>query len=253
MRHTKAMHLLQSGVPLVMVKDFLGHVDMKSTEVLRSGGSRDETQGSRLGKRPPTDAGTNAPSIIEPHRSGSKLCSALCNVQARTAAEIPSQKARVCAASYHDPGLTIMHTRTRLESPHGRFRRVRPESAQPVAHDRVVAFKTNTVHLITFWWYPVLGAKAAPRGHLMNVTTVESTSLATVAYDDAWELLQLEFCSRAVYQYFGVPAAVHAALLRAPSKGSYFNRVIRGRFPYSLAANAQAGVAHAALRSERSR
>jgi site-specific recombinase XerD len=33
MRHTKAMHLLQSGVPLVMVKDFLGHADMKSTEV----------------------------------------------------------------------------------------------------------------------------------------------------------------------------------------------------------------------------
>ncbi len=33
MRHTKAMHLLQSGVPLVMVKDFLGHVDMKSTEI----------------------------------------------------------------------------------------------------------------------------------------------------------------------------------------------------------------------------
>jgi site-specific recombinase XerD len=33
MRHTKAMHLLQSGVPLVMVKDFLGHIDMKSTEV----------------------------------------------------------------------------------------------------------------------------------------------------------------------------------------------------------------------------
>jgi site-specific recombinase XerD len=32
-RHTKGMHLLQSGVPLVMVKDFLGHVDMKSTEV----------------------------------------------------------------------------------------------------------------------------------------------------------------------------------------------------------------------------
>jgi site-specific recombinase XerD len=33
LRHTKAMHLLQSGVPLVMVKDFLGHVDMKSTEI----------------------------------------------------------------------------------------------------------------------------------------------------------------------------------------------------------------------------
>lgn len=32
-RHTKAMHLLQSGVPLISVKDFLGHVDVKSTEV----------------------------------------------------------------------------------------------------------------------------------------------------------------------------------------------------------------------------
>jgi integrase/recombinase XerD len=33
LRHTKAMHLLQSGVPLVTVKDFLGHADLHSTEV----------------------------------------------------------------------------------------------------------------------------------------------------------------------------------------------------------------------------
>jgi len=84
----------------------------------------------------------------------------------------------------------------------------------------------------------------------MNVTAVESTTLATVAYDDARALLQLEFCSRAIYQYFGVPAVVHAALLRAPSKGSYFNRVIRGRFPYSAASNAQAGRVPTALRPE---
>lgn len=32
-RHTKAMHLLQSGVPLVTIKDFLGHADLKSTEI----------------------------------------------------------------------------------------------------------------------------------------------------------------------------------------------------------------------------
>src|ERR1022692_670454 len=83
-----------------------------------------------------------------------------------------------------------------------------------------IGANTNTVHLRTFWWYSVLGAKASPRGHLMNVTIVESTSLATVAYDDARKLLQLEFCSRAIYQYFGVPAAVHAALLRAPPRAS---------------------------------
>ena len=33
LRHTKAMHLLQSGVPLITIKDFLGHADLKSTEV----------------------------------------------------------------------------------------------------------------------------------------------------------------------------------------------------------------------------
>lgn len=66
----------------------------------------------------------------------------------------------------------------------------------------------------------------------MRVATVESITLATVGYDGAHELLQLEFCSRAVYLYFGVPAAVYEALLDASSKGRYFNGTIRGRYPY---------------------
>jgi hypothetical protein len=66
----------------------------------------------------------------------------------------------------------------------------------------------------------------------MRVATVESTTLATVGYDENVKLLQLEFCSRAVYLYFGVPAAVYEALLGAPSKGRYFNGTIRGRYPY---------------------
>lgn len=68
----------------------------------------------------------------------------------------------------------------------------------------------------------------------MCVTSVESSTLATVGYDDACQLLQLEFCSRAVYQYFSVPSAVHRALIAAPSKGQYFNQAIRARFPYRL-------------------
>lgn len=75
----------------------------------------------------------------------------------------------------------------------------------------------------------------------MRVTAVESTTLATVAYDEARELLQLEFCSRAIYQYLGVPAAVHRALLDARSKGSYFNQTIRGRFPYRLVTHFNTG------------
>ncbi len=84
----------------------------------------------------------------------------------------------------------------------------------------------------------------------MNTTAVESTTLTTVAYDDARKLLQLEFRSRAVYQYFGVPAPVHEALLRAPSKGSYFNRAIRGQFPYRLVSNFNADVPDAVLPAE---
>ena len=76
----------------------------------------------------------------------------------------------------------------------------------------------------------------------MNETRLESTTLRALAYDG-----RRGFCNwsphRAIYHYYGVPAAVYEALLGAPSKGSYFNRVIRGRFPYSLCASAQTGLA----------
>jgi KTSC domain-containing protein len=75
----------------------------------------------------------------------------------------------------------------------------------------------------------------------MDVTAVESSTLATIAYDRTRELLQLKFNSCARCQYFGVPATVHEALLCAPSKGSYFNQAIRGKFPYSRISKVVAG------------
>ena len=66
----------------------------------------------------------------------------------------------------------------------------------------------------------------------MRIATVESATLVTVGYDGAQKLLQLEFGSRAVYLYFGVPAAVYEALLGARSKGRCFNDTVRGRYPY---------------------
>lgn len=66
----------------------------------------------------------------------------------------------------------------------------------------------------------------------MQVVTVESSALATVGYDEARELLQVEFGCGTIYHYFGVPAAVHQQLLAASSKGCYFNEAIRGRFPF---------------------
>ena len=69
----------------------------------------------------------------------------------------------------------------------------------------------------------------------MNVTAVESTTLRAVGYDERLGVLRLEFLSRAVYDYFGVPAAVHESLLRAPSIGACFNREVRGCFPFCRA------------------
>jgi hypothetical protein len=77
----------------------------------------------------------------------------------------------------------------------------------------------------------------------MNETRVESTVLRALGYDGGRGILQVEFCTRAIYHYYGVPAAVYDALLGASSKGSYFNRVIGGHFPYALCASAQTGLA----------
>ena len=75
----------------------------------------------------------------------------------------------------------------------------------------------------------------------MRFAIVESTTLATVGYDEAQELLELEFCSGAVYLYFGVPPTVHQALLGAPSKGKYFNQNIGRRFRYCSIPDCNAG------------
>jgi hypothetical protein len=64
----------------------------------------------------------------------------------------------------------------------------------------------------------------------MNVTAVESATITAIGYDEGLGLLRLEFRSGAVYDYFGVPGAVHDALLRAPSivRGCFrFCRVLR--------------------------
>lgn len=61
---------------------------------------------------------------------------------------------------------------------------------------------------------------------------LHSTTLATATYDASQSNLQLEFHDGAVYRYFQVPESLYHALLHADSHGLYFNRRIRGRFPY---------------------
>lgn len=67
----------------------------------------------------------------------------------------------------------------------------------------------------------------------MNFISLDSTTLHKVAYDNNKCLLCLQFQNQALYCYFDVPMIVFEELLRAASKGLYFNRCIRGRFRYS--------------------
>lgn len=63
---------------------------------------------------------------------------------------------------------------------------------------------------------------------------VNSTVLASIAYDASGSILQVKFCNGAIYGYSAVPTVVYHSLLAADSKGSYFNREIRARFPHTL-------------------
>jgi lysyl-tRNA synthetase class 2 len=65
----------------------------------------------------------------------------------------------------------------------------------------------------------------------MTRVAVESSALAQLAYDEQRTVLHVVFCDGAVRQYLGVPLQNYRDLLRAESKGGYFNRHIRNVFP----------------------
>ena len=66
----------------------------------------------------------------------------------------------------------------------------------------------------------------------MKRTRVTSSAVASVGYDPARQVLEIEFRSGNVYQYFSVPPEVHDALMRAPSKGRFVNASIRDAYPH---------------------
>jgi hypothetical protein len=56
---------------------------------------------------------------------------------------------------------------------------------------------------------------------------VESSNLTSVGYDRQSSILEVEFRSGGIYQYFGVPEHIYEGLISAGSKGSYFHQHIK--------------------------
>jgi lysyl-tRNA synthetase, class II len=68
----------------------------------------------------------------------------------------------------------------------------------------------------------------------MNEFHLDSSVLSGCRYDPDHEQLWLRFRTGDLYLYQMVPATVAKGLLEANSHGEYFNRAIRGRFPFTL-------------------
>jgi hypothetical protein len=61
----------------------------------------------------------------------------------------------------------------------------------------------------------------------MERTRVSSSNLRSVGYDPEELILEIEFHSGGVYRYFNVPLHKYEALMRASSKGTYFDAYIK--------------------------
>ena len=63
----------------------------------------------------------------------------------------------------------------------------------------------------------------------VNVT---SSELRSVGYSESEQILEVEFQSGRIYQYFGVAPELHKGLVSAPSVGRFFNAWIREKHFY---------------------
>lgn len=64
----------------------------------------------------------------------------------------------------------------------------------------------------------------------MQRVAVDSTSVASVGYDEHRHVLEIEYRGGRVYRYRAVPAAVHRLLLQAQSIGEFVNRIVKPKF-----------------------
>lgn len=66
----------------------------------------------------------------------------------------------------------------------------------------------------------------------MTLETVESDVIHAIGYADDLHILEIIFNNGGIYQYRNVPREVFEQLMRADSKGAYFQENIRDEFEY---------------------
>jgi len=61
---------------------------------------------------------------------------------------------------------------------------------------------------------------------------VRSSAIVRIRYQPKERELLVTFVSGKTYAYEGVPERVYDAFVAAPSHGTFFNEIIRDRYPY---------------------
>ncbi|MGA0603568.1 KTSC domain-containing protein [Caulobacter sp. KR2-114] len=62
---------------------------------------------------------------------------------------------------------------------------------------------------------------------------VTSAAIRRIRYDERAQKLYVRFVDGDEYLYVGVPSTVNQAFREADSKGQYFAKAIRDRYPYN--------------------
>ncbi|AKJ64776.1 KTSC domain-containing protein [Kiritimatiella glycovorans] len=61
----------------------------------------------------------------------------------------------------------------------------------------------------------------------------ESSNITRFGYDEASQVLFVEFKNGSVYQYFDVPSTLFEQMKAAPSKGGFLAQNIKGTYRYA--------------------
>ncbi len=64
-------------------------------------------------------------------------------------------------------------------------------------------------------------------GNVMERISVKSSNINSIGYDETSKILEIEFNSGWIYQYYEVPLEVYQKLMNAPSHGKYFHVYIK--------------------------
>lgn len=64
----------------------------------------------------------------------------------------------------------------------------------------------------------------------MEMLRVYSRAIMAVGYDPVTFKMKIQFVEGHTYDFCGVPKAIYEGLMKAASKGSYYNDFIRDRF-----------------------